>query len=366
MRTAWTELIRRPGRFVVAGGALTLIVVLVLVLGGILDALTRSSTGLFRAQSASVVVYSADSRDSLIRSRIPPEVRSDVAAVDGVHEATGLGVALLGARVPGEPELVDVAVFGYEAANARVPPPPGDGEAFADTSLEDDGVVVGSTLSIGSSGVPVHVVGWVDDTNYSLQSGLWVEPATWRTIVNENIPNGAIAPGTFQALVVTPEEVTSPRRLARAIEGAVPAVRALTVDEAIAAIPGVTEQRSVVNAIIGVTLAVAGLVVALFFALITIERIGLLGVLKAIGASSRILAAGLTLQAVLVAVGATVIGTVVTLGLTSVIPEAVPFRLGPDRIAWTAVGVVGTALIGSAISFRRIIRVDPASVVGGA
>ena len=52
------------------------------------------------------------------------------------------------------------------------------------------------------------------------------------------------------------------------------------------------------------TFVVAGLVVALFFALLTLERVGLFGVLKAVGASSRTLAAGLALQAVLIALGA--------------------------------------------------------------
>jgi putative ABC transport system permease protein len=107
-------------------------------------------------------------------------------------------------------------------------------------------------------------------------------------------------------------------------------------------------------------------VVALFFALLTIERVGLLGVLKAVGASSRSLAAGLTLQAVLIAAGALVVGSALALGLAQVIPDEVPFELSPGRFAFTAVGLVVTALIGSAISFRRIIRIDPASAVGGA
>jgi putative ABC transport system permease protein len=111
---------------------------------------------------------------------------------------------------------------------------------------------------------------------------------------------------------------------------------------------------------------VAGIVVALFFALLTIERVGLLGVLKAIGASSRTLAAGLTVQAVLVAASALLVGSALALGLAQLIPDAVPFKLSTGRLVFTAVGLVVTALIGSALSFRRIVRIDPASAVGGA
>ena len=130
--------------------------------------------------------------------------------------------------------------------------------------------------------------------------------------------------------------------------------------------PGVTQQESVFTSIIGTTFAVAGIVVALFFALLTIERVGLLGVLKAIGASSRTLAAGLTLQAVLIATGSLVIGSLLALGFAQVIPDTVPLELSVDRFVFTAVGLVAAAVLGSAISFRRIVRIDPASAVGGA
>jgi putative ABC transport system permease protein len=366
MKLAWRELIRRPGRFVTAGAALTLIVLLLLVLGGILDALVGSSTGLLKAQSAPLIVYSADSKGSIDRSRIDAAQHEAIAAVPGVHEATGLGIALLAGHVPGRTELANVAVFGYEAANLKVPAPPAAGQGYADTSLRKDGVEIGQTLELGTARTPVRVVGWVSGTDYNLQGGLWVAPATWRKALNANIPDAAVAPGTFQAILVTPEEGTQVSALADAIDAAVPTVSALTIPEAIAGVPGVTQQNSVFTSIIGVTFAVAGIVVALFFALLTIERIGLLGVLKAIGASSRTLAAGLTLQAILIASGALALGSALALLLARVIPDTVPLTLSPGRFAFTAAGLIVAALIGSAISFRRIVRIDPASAVGGA
>jgi putative ABC transport system permease protein len=366
MRLAWRELIRRPGRFVTAGAALTLIVLLLLVLGGILDALVGSSTGLLRAQSAPLIVYSADSEGSIDRSSIAAAEHEAIAAVPSVHEATGLGIALLAGHLPGEPDPADVAVFGYEAANAKVPAPPPPGQGYADRSLQDEGLQLGQTIELGTARTPVTVIGWVSGTDYNLQSGLWVDAPTWRTALNANIPDAAVAPGTFQAILVTPEEGTSDAQAAGDVEASVPAVTALTIDEAIAGVPGVTQQQSVFTSIIGTTFAVAGIVVALFFALLTIERVGLLGVLKAIGASSRTLAAGLTLQAVLIAAGALVLGAVLALGSVQIIPDAVPLELSTGRFVFTAVGLVVSALIGSAISFRRIIRIDPASAVGGA
>ena len=68
------------------------------------------------------------------------------------------------------------------------------------------------------------------------------------------------------------------------------------------------QQRGVFNQIIGVTIVIAVVVIALFFVLLTVERTALYGVLKAIGARSRTLFGGVMLQAVVVAAIAAVLG----------------------------------------------------------
>ena len=60
MRLALRELRRRPGRFAVAAVILTLIAMLLMFLGGLLDGLLGSSTGAYRAQRADLIVYATD------------------------------------------------------------------------------------------------------------------------------------------------------------------------------------------------------------------------------------------------------------------------------------------------------------------
>ena len=365
MKIAWRELIRKPSRFITAGGALTLITILLLLLGGLLDGLYLSATAGIRAQTAEIIVYSVDSRASLLRSSIDPATRSAIEAVDGVQSVSGFGVVLLGAKVPGRADLADVAVFGYEAPNARVPAPLPTGQVYADESLKASGVELGDELLLGPAKTPVTVEGWVSDTAFLFQGGLWGDESTWRRALSENRPDAVLPAGTWQSALVTVHDGASPETVAAAITANVDGVSALTKQEAVSALPGVREQQSSFASIIGTTFVVAGLVVALFFALLTLERIGLFGVLKAIGAGSRTLAAGLVVQALAIAGGAFALGGVLTLGLVAIIPPEVPVQLVPRRAVITAVGLVVTALIGSAISFRRIIRIDPASAVGG-
>jgi putative ABC transport system permease protein len=370
MRLALRELRRRPGRFSVAAVILTLIALLLMFLGGLLDGLLASSTGAYRAQQGDLIVYSSTSRSSLVRSRILPEVREQVAAVDGVASVGGLGSLQLGARPGGEPDsrdLLSVALFGYESAPRGVPAnPPADGQVVADSALRADGVKEGDVLLLGPARTPVEVIGFVADTRYSGQASLWGSLATWRAATEENRP-GQAAGDTVQVLVVSVADGSDVGAVADRIDEATDgATTTLTVAEAIEALPGVSQQRSTFNQIIGVTVLVALLVVALFFALITVERTALYGILKAVGASGSTLFAGVVAQAVVVTGVAAAIGVAGTLAFDRLIPAgALPFEASPSRLGSSAALLLVAAVVGCAFSLRRVLRIDPASAIGG-
>lgn len=367
MKLGLLELRRKPGRFSIAGASLVLLTVLLLFLGGLLDGLYLGSTGLLRSQPGDLVVYSSDARDSLIRSRIDPEVRTLVDGVDGVARTGGLGVALVGGEVEGKDDLVNLSVSAFELPVDGMPAEValGPDEAYADRSLEAYGVRVGETVGVGPERTPITVIGWVDDTDYLQQGGFFVVPDTWRAVLAAARPDANLPPGTFQALVVELAEGADPGAVAAAIDAATDgATSTLTRSEAVQALPGIKEQDSTFSAIIYVTLFVAGLVMALFFALLTLERIGLYSVMKAIGASTRQIFGGVVAQAVVVALVSFAIGAVAMWLLTFVLPASIPVAVLPARGVQIAIGLVVMSALGAAISLRRVVRADPASAIG--
>ena len=366
MRLALRELRRRPSRFLTATLVLVLIAMLLMLLGGLLDGLINRATSAVTAQRADLVVFSSTAEKSFLRSRITPDQRAAVADVRGVRRVGGLGVTQLAARVPGNGprDLADVAVFGYQVPPSGVPAPPGPGKVYADRVLEADGVEQGMTLRLGPARTPVEVVGFVDATSYSGAGALWASPPTWRGVQDANRPGAAVGPGVFQVLVVQSDgdSTAVARRIDAATRGATTTV---SKSEAVDAIGGVRQQRSVFNQIIGVTLVIAVVVVALFFALLTVERVSLYGMLKAIGTRSRTLFGGVVLQAVIVSAIAALVGGLLALLFDALIPPgALPYELLPRRLLVSSVALVLAAIVGSAFSLRRVLRVDPASAIG--
>lgn len=360
------ELRRRPSRFIVATVVLSFLSTLLLFLGGLLDGLYLGSTGAIRAQRGDVLVFSSGARDSFLRSRITDDIRAKVEAADGVDEVGGLGFVLLGAQVPGETELADVTIAGYEMPPNGVPLPPKDNQGIADSSLKDQGVGFGDTILVGPAESPITVVGFVDDTSFLQQGAVWVNLSTWRAVQNANRPDSAVADDVVQTLVVTGNS-SDGRNLSEVIDAAtVESTSTLTVDEAVLALPGVKQQGQTFDQIIYSTFVVVLAVVGLFFSLLTIERIGLYGVLKAIGASTPRLFAGVVMQAVIVATISFLVGSLLAIGAAVALPAKVPLQLIPSRFIFTFAGLLLAAVLGSAISLRRVTRVDPASAIGNA
>ena len=363
MNLALKELRRRPGRFATATVIITLIAILLMFLGSLLDGLIRSSTGAIRAQDVDAIVYSDTAQASFPRSRIDVELRTQIESLPGVDEVGGIGLVQLGARVPGNGprDLANVALFGYEIAPDGVPAPPADGQAYADDVLEADGVEVGMTILVGPARSPIEIVGFVSDTSFNGQGGLWVSETTWRSTLSANRPDAQLAEGVWQALVVRGDD-----DIAERIDAATSAATdSYTVGEAVNAIPGVEEQQGTFNQIIGVTIAVALVVIGLFFALLTVERLSLYGVLKALGAKSLTIFGGLMIQAVVVTLIASAVAGVLVVLLDLLIPPgSIPIFVSAGSILSSAALLLLAAAIGCSFSLRRVLKVDPASAIG--
>jgi len=257
-----------------------------------------------------------------------------------------------------------VAVWGYELAPTGVPDPPAPGEAYADELLRADGVEVGQELLVGPARTPITVIGWVSDTAYNGQGGLWTDLETWRRVLSANRPDAFLPDGVVQALAIS-----GPGDTADVIASADAATDgrtyALSITDTIDAIPGVNEQSNTFNQILGVTVVIAMVVIALFFALLTVERTALYGVLKAVGARSRTIFGGLVVQATVVTLVASVIAAVLVVALALLIPPgSIPLYVSVGRILISVVLLLIAAVIGSAFSLRRVLRIDPASALG--
>lgn len=362
------EILRGKGRFASIIASLSLIVFLVLTLGALADGLFYGATGAVRSSTADAYAFSQQAEGSLIRSSITADQVAQLAAAPGVAAASGVGVLLSSGTVDGQ--LTDVSVFGVgdggvglpaEVSEGRLPGPGETGVAAIDSALAKDlGAGIGDTVTVGP--VTLNIVGIAPDVSYQGQPTVWTSVTDWREMRNAVRPEftGITDDVSAVALQLADDATTAQ------VAAAVPGIGVLTAAETGLAIPGVEQQASTLNAIIYTALAVAALVVALFFALVVLEKRELFAALKALGTPTRRLGAGVVVQALIATGVGIIIGAVASRGLGMLLPEGVPALFRPETLATITVFTLVAGVLGALFSLRRIAKIDPATAIGGA
>ena len=168
-----------------------------------------------------------------------------------------------------------------------------------------------------------------------------------------------------QAFPILLDSDASVDAVGEAIDGTLGTTETVSTEEAVLALPGVEQQESTFTAIVAVSFVVVGIVIALFFALITLEKRGQFAILKAIGSSNPFLLQGVMAQALIATIAGYVLGLALSRLLALVLPASVPVQFLTETSVSLFFATIAMGALGALFSFRRIIRIDPASALGG-
>jgi putative ABC transport system permease protein len=361
------ELRRRPRSFLVPVSILALLALLLLYPSSILDGILIETSAGVRNAPADLIVYSRQANGVLPRSSIEPAMRDRIAGVPGVGSVAPFDVAVLTGLAQGVAQPL-----GFALTTSGSPPggrAPAPGEAFADDSLrERSGLREGARIELGPGRTPVTVVGFVSGTNLWFANGLHVHKSTWISAQNPVPVDPAVLAGAesaaSQVLLVSVAPGASESTVATAVDEATGGqTQTMTRQRAIDTMPGNREQETMFGFLRAVTIVVALVVVALFLSFMTLERAPMYAALKAIGASSRQLFGAVVLQVVLITALAIALAALFTYSLTR-LPADVPTVMRAGRVIETTSALFITAVVGSCLSLRRVVRVDAKSALG--
>ena len=386
------ELRRTWRRLWSASAALVVLVMLTLTLAGLADALERDSTGVLRSLHADLVVFNEEARLQLLRSRVPAPLGGALRFVDGVQRTGTIG--LLPSSLSSGDARYRITVVGYTARTPAEPRSvvagrmPLDGEpgiAAADVRLRDRGLSLGDRVSLAGDR-EVEIVGFVADSMFLQQPTVWVPHDLWARVRASAFPEAGWSETLVGATVVRLSAGADREEVAATIEAELAdldqdvidlleeqlttedtldgiAVDVVPVTAALDAIPGVDVQRSTFSVIVALAVAVVGMVMGLLFTLRVAERRPVLATLRAIGASRRVLVELLVTQVIVLWAIATAGGTLATIVLARLVPDAMPLALRPAVVATVAAALLVASVGGAAFALRRVLRLEPATVM---
>ncbi|MCJ7513179.1 MAG: ABC transporter permease [Anaerolineales bacterium] len=376
---AFKEIWRNRGRFLLFSMVVALITMLVLFIAGLAAGLSAANREYLSNLDAQLIVYQENSDYLINASRLAMDKAPDLRRLPGVAEVGAIAltnasiwpaagdqaydITLIGVEPgkPGEPALIDGR--GLRGTRSR--------EAIIDSRIAKkfglqpgDAITVKSTQGTREEFFPLTVSGVADRQYYQFLPSVIVPYRTWERIRPQEVAPQSEAefiPNIFAVKVQSPDDVVP---VQASILSVVPEVLVADVETAIESIPGYSVQQSTLNTQRFFTLLIGVLVLGGFFQIQTLQKIGQIGMLKAIGAANKTVAGASLWQIAIVTSLGVALGGLVTFLLAIGIPPEVPLQLTGATIATTTLLLLIIGPLAGMVSIRLAVRVDPLTAIG--
>ena len=136
------------------------------------------------------------------------------------------------------------------------------------------------------------------------------------------------------------------------------------IDQFIKKLPGYTAQNMTFELMIGFLYIISLIIIAVFLYILTMQKMHNYAVMRAQGIPSSTLVKATISQAIILVLAGLIIALAAMFVTVKVLPAAVPISFTPEIILTGTVGLLLTAIIGSLIPIRSILKVDPAQAIG--
>jgi len=377
---AFKEVWRNKGRFLLVSLVIALITTLVLFIDGLAVGLGAGNIEYLDKLNAELVLFQENVDLSTSASQISRAKLNEIKHVDGVKDAAMVGFSNGSIVFEDGREPLDISLIGVEPGRPGEPPAfEGQGlkgkrsaEAIIDRNVAlRTGLQVGDRLSLKSiqgteeEYYPLEVVGISDGRQYFIRPSVFVPYLTWDKVKPQGIANGGDQSELiFNIAAVQLNEPENLEEMASRVEDEVSKVEAVDRKTAYEATPGYSAQQSTLNTIRIFTLLIGVLVIGGFFQIQTLQKVGQIGMLKAIGASTSTIAIAFVLQIVYITILGVAIGSIGTLALSLTFPVTVPIVFALESVLVAVISLLIIGPLGGLVSLFVLLRVEPLTALG--
>jgi putative ABC transport system permease protein len=351
---AWRDLRFAKGRFVLIGTVVTLITLLVGFLTGLTAGLANQSISAVTSISADRIVFSSPTAGEQLSYADSAVTAKDVAAWKGragVETVRPLGISQGRITAPGTQQ--SVTIFGARAGFDSSTPTAHGHITLPKNTATALKVSAGDTVKLAGSSYVVDAV--TADSWYSHMPVVRTTLADWQQI--------AASTGNTHAFA-TVLAVTGSAGADYAAADAATGTSSSGVLQSLTALGSFRSEIGSLLLMVAMLFGISALVVGAFFTVWSIQRQPDVAVLKALGASNRMLVVDALGQAAIVLVVGVAVGIGLTAVLGSLAGNALPFILNPLTTLLPAAAMIALGLAGAAFALRSVTNADPLTALG--
>ena len=377
MFIALRDLAFAKGRFLLMATVVALVAFLMTLLSGLATGLIRNNISGLMALDVSHIAFEYNEKPNYRNSMIDREMWEGWREHRGVIDTQPLGHTMFNARTEGNLPLDDVVLWGIEPGSF-LEPAVSRGEQLGrfengviiSRKLVEKGIDVGDTFILDRVLTELEVVGVTDEHYIGHVPIVYTLLPKWQEATYG--PPGGPPPGErlpsilfdyASVIALQLESGTRPEDLQATDED----LGTITIDKTTAyeASSGYVEEVQTVQMIQAFLIIISAVVMGAFFSVWTIQRTKEIGLVKALGASNGYLLRDSLGQVLLLMITATAIGTLAAIQSGRTLEAGgFPYMLVPETVAASALMLIIAGLIGSALSLRLVMKIDPIIALG--
>ncbi len=377
---AFKEIWRNKGRFFLFSLVIALITSLVLFIAALAQGLSNANMEYLSKLDADLIVFQDKVQLSTSASKIGRSLLNNIQRVNGVEKLGSIGLSTGLVQDPKNGEDIDVSLIGVEPGKIGMPPVQAGGTISVSKSNQvviDRNFALKTNLQVGDSfeiktlqaneykKYKVDVIGLTDGQQYLYSPTVFLPYLTWDQIKPRGttaIPKEAEFTANIVAIKVA--QGYDLKDVAARIQASVDGTEVVDLDTTIKSIPGYLVQQQTLNTMQIFTLLIGVLVIGGFFQIQMLQKIPLIGVLKAIGTSNPIVAAAVVFQIIVISTFGVVLGGTITLLLSLGIPATVPIVFSGQSVLIAIASLLAIGPLGGLVSVRAAVSVEPLTALG--
>jgi putative ABC transport system permease protein len=339
MNMAWKEIKKNKVRFLILGSIVFLVSLLTFIISGLANGLSQDNAALIKDLPDGQFYMNKDAEGTYNLSRIDSSIQDEL--LKNQKDAVAFSVQM-GFLIDKNNKQRSVAFVA--STDSKFFENVNPGEIILDRSLEKAGIQIGDVLSNNQYSGEFVVKGFLDQKKYSHAPVAYINNDDYKEMYRVEEMQLVFIPGGDPL-----QEFTG--------------LQSFSNKDFLKTIPSYSAEQTSLNMIVWFLVVISGMLFAIFFYMMNVQKMGLYGILKAIGVKTSTLFKMMWTQMVFITVIALAISITLSHVFNKIAPEGMPFSLTPGSTALLSVVFLMIGFIGATLSGIQIKKVEPLQAI---
>lgn len=339
MNIAWKEIKRNKIRFLILGSIIFLVSLLTFIISGLANGLSQDNAALIKDLPNGVFYMDEEAEETHNLSRIDRSIQEEILSKH--KEAAALSIQMGFLNDENDKQRSVAFVASTESTlfeNVK------SGEIVLDRSFEEEGIKVGETFTNNQYSSKFVVKGFVDQKKYSHAPVAYINLKDFKEIYRVEEMQLIFIPGGDLTLNF-------------------PDLQSFSKKDFLNTIPSYSAEQMSLNMIVWFLVVISGMLFAIFFYMMNVQKIGLYGILKAIGVKTSSLFKMMWTQMLFITIIALLLSITFSQVFNMIAPKGMPFSLTPATTGLLSLVFLIIGFIGATLSGIQIKKVEPLQAI---